>query len=313
MADLAIKGHVTRGKEVIEILEMLGGVNKHQIDAIRQNYVYFIDTDNIIRLLQINQLLPEKDIVYSLEEFEENFPYKVGDKVYIYVQNDDLDGRCEIEVAEISSMRWNPACCKIAYKMKDIYREFYEEEIKCKVDDNAPKNMEEKQVNVMKNILPELLKHIKTTPKEELEREFKEIEEWSNVGPTVEEFMDFCNKVNKKPKYPTTYDECCNILGIEDRENGYCGYEWELLGVFQKLYICRNAYWKIAGELMGLDKLWKQDYDDRCFIIANSNGNIHTYEYHGTDNIILAFPTKELRDTFYENFKDLIEQCKEFL
>jgi hypothetical protein len=28
---------------------------------------------------------------------------------------------------------------------------------------------------------------------------------------------------------------------------------------------------------------------------------------------ILAFPTEEMRDTFYENFKDLIEQCKELL
>lgn len=28
MANLAIRGHATRGKEVIEILEMLGGENK---------------------------------------------------------------------------------------------------------------------------------------------------------------------------------------------------------------------------------------------------------------------------------------------
>ena len=30
-------------------------------------------------------------------------------------------------------------------------------------------------------------------------------------------------------------------------------------------------------------------------------------------NTVLAFPTKEMRDAFYENFKDLIEQCKELL
>ena len=28
---------------------------------------------------------------------------------------------------------------------------------------------------------------------------------------------------------------------------------------------------------------------------------------------ILSFPTKEMRNVFYENFKDLIEQCKELL
>ena len=30
-------------------------------------------------------------------------------------------------------------------------------------------------------------------------------------------------------------------------------------------------------------------------------------------NHILSFPTEEMRDAFYENFKDLIELCKEFL
>jgi hypothetical protein len=28
---------------------------------------------------------------------------------------------------------------------------------------------------------------------------------------------------------------------------------------------------------------------------------------------VLEFPTPEMRDAFYENFKDLIEQCKELL
>ena len=120
--------------------------------------------------------------------------------------------------------------------------------------------------------------------------------------------------IKKKPIYPKTYEECCATLCPDvEFDKVIHGYNYELLKKFGKLLIYRDADWKIAGELMGLDKLWKQDYDDRCFIIANSNGNIHTYEYHGTDNIILAFPTKELRDTFYANFKDLIEECKELL
>ena len=31
------------------------------------------------------------------------------------------------------------------------------------------------------------------------------------------------------------------------------------------------------------------------------------------ENVILAFPTAEMCDVFYENFKDLINQCKELL
>jgi hypothetical protein len=30
-------------------------------------------------------------------------------------------------------------------------------------------------------------------------------------------------------------------------------------------------------------------------------------------HFILAFPTEEMRDAFYENFKYLIEECKELL
>lgn len=121
----------------------------------------------------------------------------------------------------------------------------------------------------------------------------------------------------EKHQYPKTYDECCNILGIEDRENGYCGYEYELLGEFQKLYICRNAYWKIAGEEMGLDKTWEPDYtnpDIDLYVIINVHNNIEKAKYgYGFQNCVLSFPTAEMRDEFYKNFKDLIESCKKLL
>ena len=121
--------------------------------------------------------------------------------------------------------------------------------------------------------------------------------------------------VKKKPQYPKTYEECCQVLGIEDRENGYCGYEYELLGEFQKLYICRNAYWKIAGEQMGLGKPWEPDWCDEhnmkyiIYICRNKiNVSISFVNSH-----FLAFPTAEMRYAFFENFKELIESCKELL
>ena len=42
MAKLAIKGHPTRGKEVIEILEMFGGKNSNYCDGQFINSIYFI-------------------------------------------------------------------------------------------------------------------------------------------------------------------------------------------------------------------------------------------------------------------------------
>jgi hypothetical protein len=119
--------------------------------------------------------------------------------------------------------------------------------------------------------------------------------------------------VKKQPQYPKTYEECCKIIDYHLTGDTIIGYNTPLLRNFQKLLICRDAYWVIAGEELNLGKPWKQDYDDECFIIANNYGNIHTYEYHGTNNFILAFPTEEMRDIFYNNFKDLIETCKELL
>lgn len=311
---LAIKGHPTRGKEVIELLEMMGGNTFNSLmENTYPNRVYYIGNNNAITWTNIysdNGCLDTEDF-FTLEEFLGKYPYKVGDKVYIYVQNDNIDGRYDVEVAEITSMRWNPACCKIAYKMKNINREFYKEEIKCKVDDNHTKPSK------MKNAIAEFLEHIKNTSKKELEKEFNEFEEWTNVGLTVEEFMDFCNKINKKTIYPKTYVKCCEVIA---NSKSYAMNEHyinvnKLSQTLQILIICRDAYWEIAGEEMGLGKPWEPNWDDeneykyglfrlRNIIYKDSTSIIPT---------LLIFPTIEMRDAFYDNFKDLIENCKELL
>jgi len=139
-----------------------------------------------------------------------------------------------------------------------------------------------------------------------------------DVAKRMREFL------TPKPKYPKTYEECCKIIGanscvrlVYDLTDGET-YSHDLNNLqhynnLRRLLICRDAYWKIAGEQMGLGKPWEQDYDDRCFIIRNDSGYVYTYEYHGSDKFILAFPTAEMRDAFYENFKDLIKSCKELL
>ena len=307
---LSIKGHLTRGKEVIELFKMMGGCECGYGGGGTSFYYYISQFGNIEASCKPYEI--DTYIVYTLEEFLNKFPYKVGDKVHIYVQNDDIDGRYDMEVAEISSMRWNPERCKIAYKMKDINREFYKEEIKCKVDDQHHYEKSNREViNPMKNVLAELLEHIKTTPKEELEREFEEIKEWSNVGPTVEEFMTFCECVNKKPKYPMTYEECCQYLGCDDK------IKMELIGQFIRLINARNTYWKIAGEEMGLDEPWKHNYlkdaNTIRYAIYNTGDEIVKLDGKLYRNYILCFPTEAMRDAFYENFKGLIEQCKVLL
>ena len=100
MANLAIKGHATRGKEVIEILEMLGGKNRHEYVASRDYYGFFIGDETSSRTIYYDGLYNfyDEDVIFTLEEFLEKFPYKVGDRVRVY--------EYESEVC-ISKMYWD--------------------------------------------------------------------------------------------------------------------------------------------------------------------------------------------------------------
>lgn len=120
--------------------------------------------------------------------------------------------------------------------------------------------------------------------------------------------------VKKEKGYPKTYWECCDVLRIPPLKNDAEGYKWELLVRFQELLICRDAYWKVAGEDMGLGKPWSPsdtDYITGRYCIFVYRGNIICDT--PAQDCILTFPTEEMRDAFYENFKDLIDECKELL
>jgi hypothetical protein len=126
--------------------------------------------------------------------------------------------------------------------------------------------------------------------------------------------------VKKKPKYPTTYEECSNILAMTFAFDYpdirmVTNDEFNLYTHFIKLIRCRDAYWVVAGKQMGLGKSWEPDwannYQKKWLITFYQNEINFT---NGTNvQFILAFPTEEMRDAFYENFKDLIEKCKELL
>ena len=125
----------------------------------------------------------------------------------------------------------------------------------------------------------------------------------------------------KKPKYPQTYEECAEIIveytGSDCNPKGCMGYKSTLLTSFQKLLICRDAYWKIAGEEMGLSKdlSWVPDWLclDPLYVILYQYHDIYKAEVNGGTSCILAFPTEEMRDIFCEAFKEYIEKCKELL
>lgn len=112
-------------------------------------------------------------------------------------------------------------------------------------------------------------------------------------------------------KYPSSYLGCCDVLGIKDViTQGCIGYKSDLLTILQKLLICRNAYWKIASKEMGLDAPWELDWNNEK---QDKYGFYNEVKHTIINPAIFVFPTEEMRDIFYRNFKDLIEKCKELL
>ena len=276
---LAIRGHSTRGKEVIELLEMMGG------DAIvakgyDEHAIYVIPENGIIDVRFAYQKHIDNYAIFTLEDFLEKFPYKVGDKV-VYTKFGD---NCDDYPLIIKSMKWTGTTIEYAF---DGYVTCLAKDLKMWTGNPDA---------VISGIYLNSCDYA-----DEVELNLGDYEIVVRDGRTF--------AVKKKPKYPTTYDECCDMLNADE----FVGYE--LMTNFPKLINARNAYWKIAGEQMGLDKPWDPDWKNRkqkkyCIYYDMDNIQRGSWYYH---NSILAFPTKEMRSAFYENFKDLIEQCKELL
>lgn len=284
---LAIRGHDTRGDEVIELLEMMGGSNIYNLLG-NNSYMYYANDirQNIIR--GSKDMFDEDIQFFNLEEFLEKYPFKVHDLVNI-PEYESTVGIC--------GMRWDKTCRDVEYL---VYRcddeEWYTTKELLEYNDNPneiPKNKEEKKINQMSLANCDL--------------DEVEIVLGNKFELKIEDGKYYA--VRKKLTYPKTYTECKNMIP----KNVYYGYS--MFMTLQNLIICRDVYWDIYGKQTGLGEPWKPDWsnDDETKFCIYTTQNIISLDIFGVDNRILAFPTEEMRDAFYKNFKNEIEQCKELL
>ena len=107
---LAIRGHATRGKEVIELLEMMGGKNNCDCPADNLGLCYLIDDefDICAHYFGYDDYEDGGLNIFTLEEFLEKYPYKVGDKVI-----DIADGDSGI----ITAMKWDEDISDMKYRI----------------------------------------------------------------------------------------------------------------------------------------------------------------------------------------------------
>lgn len=302
---LAIIGSKTNSKEIEKLFISLGGC-KSGYDTFIEDYYYYIDDyNNITGTIELSNCFKWK--VFTYNEFVTKYPYKKEDVVYI---RDKKNIPYVIE-----SLKWNNNHVEYVIYKKDNKNMRFTETVE---------NIHFYISNI--NDIIELNKIDDNKFEVLLDEKYESIVENGKLC--------IVKKINT---YPKTYEECCEHL-FNDKsysefkfipakicDTYYRGdfithlpfesiiYE-VLINDFYNLLVCRDAYWKIAGEEMGLSKPWKPDLEnEELYCIQNYNKQIVIGRTNTAFNKILIFPTEEMRDTFYENFKDLIESCKELL
>ena len=287
---LLIKGHKTRYKDVIDILKMLGGKHCGYADYAAKAYYWGIDHyGNIIAKDYTPDKVTDDFVVFSVEEYFEKYPYGIGDRVI--TMDDDM--------VTIEKMVWDDSSGEVLYTVK------YE---------NGTKST---YVSDFKTFVVEKSKLRGIADKISIPDGYDRMEVITDDNCEFEVVDGKVFVVKKKSVYPNSLKLCADVLDtLPHTKNGVNGYCSNALWRLQQLLICRDAYWKIAGMEMGSSITWIPKFDNcgtqHFCIYVDLNGEIERGGVYGGRHL-LAFPTEAMMEIFYENFKELIILCKEFI
>ena len=289
---IAIKGHALRGKEIIQIFKDLGTKGLVDHTGSHPDWVYLIDDS-----LCPNQLIVVTDItflkehgykVYTLEEFEKEFPFKIGETVIttlnhvgtiIGIANSKYKVMFKKDSALITPRRLKP------------YKEMEERNITLtleKAKEWYQKGGELKEIALQAFTEKELIA---------LPRSWKEFcDQYSNINDT-EYFIDNYSNIER------LNDVVHNHCRLMNTDKNICpsqkSAEAHLAMIqLEQLRDCWRQGWKpTPGESHYVIKFGFRGLDVYCF---------YTVEF-------LSFPTYEMAKEFLECFRDLIEKAGDLI
>lgn len=107
---------------------------------------------------------------------------------------------------------------------------------------------------------------------------------------------------------PSTLEHCATILGVSSEIRANDAYLGVMMVTLQELYICRDAYWKIANN-------WRPNYNDintkkHCIVTRRNKLGVATTT---ETNRVFAFPTPEMAERFATNFASKLNLCRDML
>ena len=283
---IAIRGHKSRGKEVIQILESLGGKNITSFIGV-PDFWYYIDSDGHIRIDYQIVLINAGFKIYTLEEFEKEFPFKVGDKVKHKEFNDFFE-----------VISFNPES-SYPYEIKGVCKFNTKSHVLTKWQ---PKMKEERFVTLS----------------------FKKAKEWYKKGGELREIALRAFSEKELNPLPRSWEEFCINYPIK---NGECWVGATDCSCNQNTRIFKNwipskksAEAHLAMiQLEQLRNCWWGDWEPNWL-----EGNVQKYviqkwrdrisiETTYVTHSFLSFPTYEMAKEFLECFRDLIEKAKDLI
>ena len=287
---IAIKGHSTRGKEVIQILESLGGQNIHEYWGHSGDSIYYyINKHCKIVYDSIHVLSLYNYKLYTLEEFEKEFPFKVGDKVIT------IDGTIGI-IDRFEPEKDYPYCIKA--DIGGFYR--------CATSILKPyKEMEKRNITLTLDKAKEWYK--KGGELKEIALQAFTEKELTKIGlpKTWEEFRE---------NNPVKVGECWlaqqDIIHQASDSSNRTFKNWipskksaEAHLAMIQLEQLRNCWWN------GWEPIW--DCSEKWCI--RLWGNELTIGITKNISRFLTFPTKEMAEEFLKCFRDLIEKAGDLI
>ena len=110
MGEIAFKGNKTRGYEISHLLCVLNKMTSLYRNCCDEDTIYFINNSYATKFIEITHFkdsyLYNGYNIYTIEEFEEKYPYKIGDEV---LSNNRF--------GKILTMEWDCYNDKVIYKV----------------------------------------------------------------------------------------------------------------------------------------------------------------------------------------------------
>ena len=297
---IAIKGHPTRGKEVIQILESLGGNNGYDQSGSNKEFVYFINNVGLINSVVLRMCSNERRI-YTLEEFEKEFSFNIGDKI-----KDCSDDEVGIILGFID------------------------------IDDELMYVVDFEKSGHANMPVEELKPYEEMKEERNITLTLEKAKEWYKKGGELKEIaLQAFNEKELNP-LPRSWEEYCEKYPIQDHEafinyaNGYITMCKECAGSGLGIWIrkpekdrCKCVSQKSAEAHLAMIQLeqlrncwwngWEPIWDCSEKWCIRLWGNELGVGVATHISRFLTFPTNEMAREFLECFRDLIEKAEDLI